>query len=76
MSIKVAIVTISDSCAAGTREDLSGAALDQRVTELNWTVEKRALVPDDRTLIAKTIVNSATATSSSPLAAPDSLPAM
>jgi len=57
VNIKVAIVTISDSCAAGTREDLSGAALDQRVTELNWTVEKRALVPDDRTLIAKTIVN-------------------
>jgi molybdopterin adenylyltransferase len=57
VSIKVAIVTISDSCAAGTREDLSGAALNQRVTELGWTVEKRTLVPDDRTLIAKTIVN-------------------
>ena len=57
MSIKVAIVTISDSCAAGSREDLSGAALNQRVIELDWTVEKRALVPDDRTLIAKTIVN-------------------
>jgi molybdenum cofactor synthesis domain-containing protein len=57
VSIKVAIVTISDSCAAGTREDLSGPALDQRITELGWTVEKRALVPDDRTLIAKTIVN-------------------
>ena len=57
MSIKVAIVTISDSCAAGTREDLSGPALDHRVNELGWAVEKRALVPDDRTLIAKTIVN-------------------
>ena len=57
MSIKVAIVTISDSCATGTREDLSGAALNQRVIELDWTVEKRALVPDDRTLIAKTLVN-------------------
>ena len=57
MSIKVAIVTISDSCAAGTREDLSGAALDHCVNELGWAVEKRALIPDDRTLIAKTIVN-------------------
>jgi molybdopterin adenylyltransferase len=57
VSIKIAIVTISDSCAAGSREDLSGPALNQRVTELGWKVENRALVPDDRTLIAKTIVS-------------------
>jgi molybdopterin adenylyltransferase len=55
--IRVAIVTISDSAVAGTREDLSGPALEHRAVELGWTVEKRALVPDDRTLIAKTIVN-------------------
>ena len=55
--IKVAIVTISDSAVAGTREDLSGPALEQRVAELGWMVAKRALVPDERTLIAKAIVN-------------------
>jgi molybdopterin adenylyltransferase len=55
--IKVAVVTISDSTVAGTREDLSGPALEQRVAELGWTVAKRALVPDDRTLIAKVVVN-------------------
>jgi molybdenum cofactor synthesis domain-containing protein len=55
--IRVAIVTISDSAVAGTREDISGPALEGRVVELGWTVEKRALVPDDRTLIAKAIVN-------------------
>jgi len=55
--IKVAIVTVSDSTVAGTREDLSGPALEQRVAELGWTLKQRALVPDDRTLIAKTIVN-------------------
>jgi molybdopterin adenylyltransferase len=55
--IKVAIVTISDSAAAGTREDLSGPALEQRAAELGWSVAKRALVPDDRTLIAKTVAN-------------------
>jgi molybdenum cofactor synthesis domain-containing protein len=55
--IKLAIVTISDSAAAGTREDLSGPALAGCAVELGWTVEKRALVPDDRTLIARTIVN-------------------
>ena len=52
--IRVAIVTISDSAAAGTREDRSGPALGARVVELGWTVAQRALVPDDRTLIAKT----------------------
>jgi molybdenum cofactor synthesis domain-containing protein len=57
VSIQVAIVTISDSVVAGTREDLSGPALEQRVAELGWTVAQRAVVPDDRTLIAKAVVN-------------------
>jgi molybdopterin adenylyltransferase len=55
--INVAIVTISDSVVAGTREDRSGAALEHRAVELGWTVAKRARVEDDRTLIAKTIVH-------------------
>jgi molybdopterin adenylyltransferase len=55
--ITVAVVTISDSAVAGTREDLSGPALEQRAAELGWTLAKRALVPDDRTMIAKAIVN-------------------
>ena len=55
--IRVAIVTISDSAVAGTREDRSGPALEQRAAELGWSVAKRALVPDDRTLIAKTVAN-------------------
>jgi len=57
LNIQVAIVTISDSAVAGTREDFSGPALEQRVVELGWTVAKRALVPDDRSLIAKAMVN-------------------
>jgi molybdopterin adenylyltransferase len=57
LNIQIAIVTISDSAAAGTREDGSGPALEQRAAELGWTVAKRALVPDDRSLIAKTVVN-------------------
>ncbi|HEV1285026.1 MAG TPA: MogA/MoaB family molybdenum cofactor biosynthesis protein [Bryobacteraceae bacterium] len=57
MSLQVAIVTISDTASAGTREDRSGPALAQRALELGWTVAKRAMVPDDRTLIAKTVVN-------------------
>ena len=50
-------MTISDSAVAGTREDVSGPALEQRAAELGWALAKRALVPDDRTMIAKAIVN-------------------
>lgn len=57
MNIQVAIVTISDSAVAGTREDRSGPALEQRVAELGWTVAQRAMVPDERSLIAKTVAN-------------------
>jgi molybdenum cofactor synthesis domain-containing protein len=57
LSIQVAIVTISDSAAAGTREDRSGPALEQRAAELGWTIAQRALVPDDRALIARTVAN-------------------
>lgn len=55
--IRVAIITVSDSSAAGTREDRSGPALAEKVAELGWTVIQRAVVPDDRTLIAKTVTN-------------------
>jgi molybdopterin adenylyltransferase len=57
LTIQVAIMTVSDSAVAGTREDLSGPALEKRVVELGWTVAQRALVQDDRTLIAKAVVN-------------------
>jgi molybdenum cofactor synthesis domain-containing protein len=57
MIIRVAVVTVSDSALAGMREDRSGPAVEQRAIELGWEIAKRALVPDDRTLIAKTLVN-------------------
>ena len=50
--IKVAIVTVSDSSAAGTREDLSGPALVKRVQDLGWQVEESKVVPDDQQTIA------------------------
>jgi molybdopterin adenylyltransferase len=53
--ITVAILTVSDSAVAGTREDLSGPAVARRCRELGWTVEVREAVPDDEAVIAKTI---------------------
>ena len=53
--IRVAIVTISDSAVAGTREDRSGPALEARVKELGWTVAEKRLVGDEKSKIAETI---------------------
>lgn len=53
MTIRVAILTISDSAVAGVREDLSGPALQQRCQELDWPVVGTGLVADDRDAIAR-----------------------
>jgi molybdopterin adenylyltransferase len=50
--ISVIIVTISDSVVDGTRQDLSGPALQQRCEELGWTVSERIVISDDETAIA------------------------
>jgi molybdopterin adenylyltransferase len=50
--IRVAILTISDSAAAGKREDLSGPAIEERCRQLNWPVAVAKVVPDDMEIIA------------------------
>jgi molybdopterin adenylyltransferase len=51
--IRVAIVTVSDSAVAGTREDRSGPALRERVEALGWEATEARLVADDRELISE-----------------------
>jgi molybdopterin adenylyltransferase len=55
--IRAAIITISDSCFAGTREDRSGEALSNRAIELGWTPADRHLLPDDADAIAARLVD-------------------
>jgi molybdenum cofactor synthesis domain-containing protein len=55
--IQVAILTVSDSTVAGTREDVSGPALRQRCEELNWPVVAAAVVADDRTAISEQLMD-------------------
>ena len=52
MTIRVGVVTISDSAAAGAREDRSGPAIQARVTELGWSVVETRLVEDSIEQIA------------------------
>jgi len=50
--IRVAIVTISDSVVAGTRQDQSGAILRERAEALGWQVTAEEIVPDEVDRIA------------------------
>jgi molybdenum cofactor synthesis domain-containing protein len=50
--IQAAILTVSDSAAAGTRTDTSGPALASRITELGWAVADTAVVADDPAAVA------------------------
>jgi molybdopterin adenylyltransferase len=45
--IQTAILTVSDSSAAGARADISGAELAARIAELGWAVAATAVVADD-----------------------------
>jgi molybdenum cofactor synthesis domain-containing protein len=53
--IRVAVITVSDSSVAGTREDKSGPALEARAVELGWTIAEKRVVPDDTAVIAAEI---------------------
>lgn len=55
MSVKVSILTVSDSGYAGTREDKSGDTAEALLQESGFTVVHRELVPDERALIANTL---------------------
>lgn len=51
MSVSVAILTVSDSAVAGTREDASGPALAERCRELGWEIVATGVVADDELAI-------------------------
>ncbi len=46
--INAAVLTISDSVTAGTREDKSGPAVRERLEQLGWAVPVLEAVPDER----------------------------
>ena len=47
MSLKFAILTISDRSSSGMREDRSGPALEQAVIDSGWKVCQTGIVPDE-----------------------------
>lgn len=53
--IRAIVVTISDSAAAGTREDRSGPALEAAIQSQGWETADRQLLPDDEQRIAEAL---------------------
>ncbi len=51
-----AVLTISTSCAAGGREDISGRTLEELCRSAGLEVVETAIVPDDRDLIQEKLV--------------------
>lgn len=49
--MRVSILTISDSVAAGKYEDSSGPSVAVRCKELSWEIISSAVLPDDRAAI-------------------------
>jgi molybdopterin adenylyltransferase len=55
--ITVAVITVSDSVVAGTRQDRSGPAVRERLESFGWTVSAVELVPDESLQIAEAVRN-------------------
>ncbi|HUS07670.1 MAG TPA: MogA/MoaB family molybdenum cofactor biosynthesis protein [Bryobacteraceae bacterium] len=54
MTLRAAVITVSDSVDAGTRRDASGPAVGERLQALGWQVTA-AVVPDEVDRIAQRI---------------------
>lgn len=56
MTLRCAVLTISDRSARGEREDRSGPALVDKIHAQGWQVSKQAIVPDDLQEIVQTLI--------------------
>lgn len=54
--MRVGVLTISDGCAAGVREDFSGAAIVSWCSEHGYEVERHEVISDDQGGIAATLI--------------------
>ena len=54
--IRAAVITASDACSRGEREDTSGAALVQLLTDLGATIVEHKILSDDLDPLAQTLI--------------------
>lgn len=53
LPFQAAVITLSDRCAAGEREDKSGPAIVERLTQNGYEIIETLLLPDDRAALEK-----------------------
>ena len=56
LPLQAAVITLSDRCAAGEREDASGPAVAGRLTEAGYTVIEQLVLPDGREGLTKELI--------------------
>lgn len=54
--LTAAVVTVSDSCSRGEREDLSGPAVAELLARQSFQVVRREVVPDDQRAVESLLV--------------------
>lgn len=59
MNYTAAVITVSDSCSAGTRQDTSGPRVCAMVEQAGYQVIYTAVVPDDPDRIQNALVHCA-----------------
>ena len=57
--INVGILTISDKCSRGEREDLSGKKIKEIISEIGGQVKYYKIIPDEKGLIKKELIKAA-----------------
>jgi len=55
-TFRAAVLTVSDSCARGERNDLSGPAVARSLQEHHFSIVETRVIADDHTAIQKAIV--------------------
>ncbi|HEX2698265.1 MAG TPA: MogA/MoaB family molybdenum cofactor biosynthesis protein [Anaerolineales bacterium] len=56
MTIRFAILTVSDRSSRGERADASGPALAEVIKGKGWAVARQAILPDDLTILRETLL--------------------
>jgi len=55
LQVRVGILTVSDRCAAGQQEDLSGPAVQAQLSDDEFVVVLYAVVPDEKKVLTETL---------------------
>lgn len=56
LPLQAAVITLSDRCAAGERQDESGSAVAERLQQTGYTVIEQLILPDGREGLTKELI--------------------